>query len=125
VLARRPPIKQQTVEEVTVPDPTQRAHELRHLSRPLLTTVRLLEPVVIVGSVIGVVCGIIFARQATPGISLGILGKISLTDSHPYGSAGIAISVTSLLGGATMWAIARGLRIFLLDLSVRYEIEPT
>jgi hypothetical protein len=102
---------------------TRRADELQHLSRPLLTVVRVLEPVVIVGAVVGVVCGVIFARAATPGISLGVLGKIGLANSHPYGSAGIAISVTSLLGGATMWAVARGLRLYLLDLSARYATE--
>jgi hypothetical protein len=80
---------------------------------------------VIVGAVVGVVCGIIFSNQATPGISLGILGRISLTNSHPYAAAGIAIAVTSLLGGAIMWAIARGLRIFVLDLSTRYELEAS
>ena len=36
-----------------------------------------------------------------------------------HNAAGIAISVASFLGGAVMWAIARGLRVFLLDLSVR------
>jgi hypothetical protein len=106
-----------------VPELRQRARDIRSLSRPLLTLVRILEPVVIIGAVIGVVCGVIFARTATPGISLGILGKVSLTNSHPYGSAGIAISVTSLLGGAIMWAIARGLRIFILDISMRSQIE--
>ena len=104
-------------------EPTERINEIRALSRPLLVAVRILEPVVVVGAVVGVVCGIIFSGQATPGVSLGILGKISLTNSHPYTAAGIAISVTSVLGGATMWAIARGLRIFLLDLSRRYELE--
>jgi hypothetical protein len=88
-----------------------------------MTAVRVLEPIVVVGAAVGVVCGIIFAAQTTPGISLGILGKISLTNSHPYTAAGVAISVTSLLGGAIMWAIARGLRIFLLDLAARYELE--
>jgi hypothetical protein len=102
-------------------EPTQRAQEMRRLARPLLIATRILEPTVILGAAIGVVCGIIFSQQATPGISLGILGKISLTNSHPYAAAGIAISVTSLLGGAIMWAIARGLRIMLLDLGPRYE----
>jgi hypothetical protein len=96
---------------------------MRRLTRPLLIATRILEPVVIIGAVVGVVCGVIFSQQATPGISLGILGKISLTNSHPYASAGIAISVTSLLGGAIMWAIARGLRIYLVDLSTRFELE--
>ena len=105
-----------------MPEPTEHSKELRTLSRPLLTAVRILEPAALVGAVVGVICGIIFARASTPGISLGILGKISLSNSHPYGAAGIAISVTSLLGGATMWTIARGLRIFLVDLGVRYEI---
>ena len=78
-------------------EPMQGAHELRSLARPLGIAARILEPVVIVGAVVGVVCGIIFSQQATPGISLGVLGKISLTNSHPYAAAGIAISVTSLL----------------------------
>jgi hypothetical protein len=81
--------------------------------------VRVLEPIVIVGAAVGVVCGIIFSRQTTPGISLGILGRISLSNKHPYAAAGIAISITSVLGGATMWAIARGIRIYLIDLSMR------
>ena len=106
-----------------MPESTSHPVELQKLSRPLLAAVRILEPAVIVGAVVGFVCGVIFARAATPGVSLGILGKISLADSHPYRAAGIAISVTSLLGGATMWAIARGLRIFLLDLAARYEVE--
>jgi hypothetical protein len=96
---------------------------MRSLARSLLIVTKVLEPVVIVGAVVGVVCGIIFANQATPAISLGILGKITLTNSHPYAAAGIAISVTSLLGGAIMWSIARGLRIFVLDLSTRNEFD--
>jgi hypothetical protein len=111
------------LEGADVPESTSHPVEFQKLSRPLLTAVRILEPVVIVGAAVGFVCGVIFARAATPGVSLGILGKISLADSHPYRAAGIAISVTSLLGGATMWAIARGLRIFLLDLAARYEVE--
>jgi hypothetical protein len=104
-------------------EPAQRTQQLRSLARPLLIAARILEPVVIIGAVVGLVCGIIFSQQATPGIALGILGKISLTNSHPYAAAGIAISVTSLLGGAIMWAIARGLRILLIDLSNRYELD--
>ena len=103
-------------------EPSQQTTQIRNLSRPLLIAVRILEPVVIVGAVVGVVCGIIFSRQATPGVSLGLLGKISLSNSHPYAAAGIAISVTSLLGGVIMWAIARGLRIFLLDLASRDQL---
>ena len=103
-------------------EPTQQRNELRTLSRPLQTVARILEPIAIVGGAVGAVCGVIFARASTPGISLGIVGKISLTNSHPYGSAGIAISITSILGGTTMWAIARALRIFLLDLAARYEV---
>jgi hypothetical protein len=103
--------------------PTERTHELQRLSRPLLIAVRILESAAIVGAAVGVVCGIIFATRTTPGISLGILGKISLTNSHPYSAAGIAISVLSLLGGAISWVIARGLRIFVLDLLGRYDIQ--
>ena len=106
-----------------MPEPIQRSTQIRGLSRPLLIAVRILEPVVIVGAVVGVVCGIIFSRQATPGISLGVLGKVSLTNSHPYAAAGVAISVTSLLGGVIMWTIARGLRLFVLDLATRDEFE--
>jgi hypothetical protein len=106
-----------------VAEPTQRTNELHALSRPLLTVVRVLEPLVMVGAAVGVVCGIIFATKTTPGISLGIFGKIGLTNSHPYTAAGIAISVLSLVGGGIGWVLARGLRIFLVDLSVRYETD--
>jgi hypothetical protein len=106
-----------------VADSTPAPDELQTLSRPLLIAVTILEPVVIIGAAIGIVCGIIFATAAAPAISLGLFGKLSTTNSHPFVAAGIAISVASVLGGAVMWAIARGLRVFLLDLSVRHQLE--
>lgn len=106
-----------------MPEPTEQTNDLRNLSRPLLKAVVILEPVVLVGAVVGVVCGIVFATAASPAISLGLFGKISTTNSHPFVGAGIAISVASTLGGAVMWAIARAVRVFLLDLSLRYEFD--
>jgi hypothetical protein len=41
----------------------------------------MLEPVVIVGAGVGVVCGVVFSQQTTPGISLGVLGKMSRSNS--------------------------------------------
>jgi hypothetical protein len=106
-----------------VSDPTQPTNDILVLGRPLSRALVILEPVVLVGTAIGIVCGIVFATAAAPAISLGLFGKISTTNSHPFVAAGIAILLASLLGGAVMWAIARGLRVFLLDLSVRHQLE--
>jgi hypothetical protein len=104
-------------------DSTPATDELQRLSRPLLTAVTILEPVVIIGAAIGVVCGIIFATAPTPSISLGLLGNISPSNAHPFVSAGIAIAVASLLSGVVMWAVMRGLRVLVLDLAMRHNIE--
>ena len=101
---------------------TMDTSRLEQLARPLHSVAKALETIAILSAIGGAVSGIAFANVTTSGLSVGILGGTSTTTSHPYVAVGIAIALESIVSGLLFWAVARGLRLFTMDLASRHDI---
>lgn len=88
---------------------------IHEFSRGLYRFGAIFEVVALVGGGLGVLLGLLVAMDKDTEVVADVA-----TSTHPYVTFGLAIAVAAVLNAALFWAIARGLRLYALDVNARH-----